>query len=368
MADHPLMRDLKHELKRLRGGRALADHRRVLRLGPGFWQCVAPDRDRRSTPDEELIRFALGRVKIAIDNVPGDLHQHAVVEFGFDRRIVEPTLSRRQERLGEELGISMKTVRRRGDAAVDAIAWRLFDETRQRQDAGASAVGAADVDGDEILRRFWGIEELQHVDIVCADLPESEQSHYAQPRNKNYMRYAKFADLDSLMYLRVRLAESFPRCYIRDFTSAEYSTPGADHLFVIGGPDVNGRAEYYQENLPLRLGWDKGREEGYLNLGGANIFAKWTASGVLVHVYGMIAQLHYRQGLRVVLLAGCGSFGVLGAPLFLGSSSGPRKRCLSPVADCLADFCGGRSRARLWWKGGIPIAVRRLRSALRHGF
>ena len=137
MTDDPLLGGLERELKRLRGGRALSDHRRVLRLGPGFWECVAPDRDRRSTPEEELIRLAMGRIKGAIDDVAGDLRRHAVVEFGLDRRIAEPSLTRRQERLGEELGISMKTVRRRGDAAVEDIAWRLFDETRPERDAAA---------------------------------------------------------------------------------------------------------------------------------------------------------------------------------------------------------------------------------------
>ncbi len=275
-------------------------------------------------PEEDLIRLALGRIMGAIDKIAGDLHRHAVVEFGLDRRIVEPSLSRRQERLGEELGISMKTVRRRGDTAIGNIAWALLDEARQGQDAAAPVVDTPHEGGDETLRRFWGIEEDQHIDIVCPELPESLRTEYAQPRSKNYMRYAKFADLDSLMYLRVRLVESFPRCYIRDFTSDEYSTPGADHLFILGGPDINRRAEYYQENLPLRLGWDSEREEGYLTLEGRNLYAKWTAGGALVHDYGMVAQLHYRQGLRVVLLAGCGSFGVLGVShCFLDPRVGP---------------------------------------------
>ena len=86
------------------------------------------------------------------------------------------------------------------------------------------------------LRRFWRVPRRSRMDIVCSEIPEEELPPFAFPTDRNYLRYAKFADLDSFVYARTRLTQIGPDIHMRDFTPSEYRDTEADLLLVIGGP------------------------------------------------------------------------------------------------------------------------------------
>src|SRR5439155_5995245 len=95
--------------------------------------------------------------------------------------------------------------------------------------------------------RFWGLSDTSRVDIVCSEIPEGERPEFASPHHRNYLRYAKFADLDSLFYVRTRLTQACPGVTIRDFSPSEHYDVDTDRLVVIGGPRWNAK---YREFLP----------------------------------------------------------------------------------------------------------------------
>jgi len=311
--------ELRRELVRLRGGRALADSGSLLRLSDGFWSIASPGRTRPKS-QTEVIRTASALILAAIATLNGDLRRYTEVEFNVDKRISHPDLGERQHALAEELGYSVKTIRRRGDAAVYELALQLMEHggghalTPPEQKLDLAPADESEIlPQAKLLKRFWGISARQRVDIVCSELPKEDQPYYASPRDKNYLRYAKFADLDSLVYVRTRLAELFPHCYIRDFSASEYFDSQVDHLIVLGGPDWNAKAGEFQEFLPIKFFWDEDKKETFVTVDGNPLYPLWSPTNALICEYAMFARFKLRHGLTVSLLSGCLTYGVLGA-------------------------------------------------------
>jgi hypothetical protein len=60
-----------------------------------------------------------------------------------------------------------------------------------------------------VAGRFFGITAASRVDVICSALPAADRVR-ARPSDPLYARYAGFADLDALFYVRVHLAQGFP--------------------------------------------------------------------------------------------------------------------------------------------------------------
>jgi hypothetical protein len=123
-------------------------------------------------------------------------------------------LTARQESLAGLLGCAAKTVRRRSEQALEVLAFVVATTSHLRDiDPGQAGLAMAASeqaqdpaakarDWRATLRRFWRLSAHTHVDIVCSEIPESERPTFASPHDRNYLRYAKFADLDTLIYVR----------------------------------------------------------------------------------------------------------------------------------------------------------------------
>lgn len=86
------------------------------------------------------------------------------------------------------------------------------------------------------LRDFWGLEGENRVYLVCPEIPENERMPYASLAARDYLRLARFADIDSLLHLKSFLARCFPS--IRIFESTCNDIPpeaNSENLIVIGG-------------------------------------------------------------------------------------------------------------------------------------
>jgi hypothetical protein len=306
---------LRRELIRLRGGRGLAEPGRLLRLGSEFWNAVMPGQ-AKPVGQGEVIATAGRLIRQAIWQIADDLQRYARVEFNIDSTITGTELGDRQHALADELKFSVKTIRRRGDIAVHGIALNLFaidgpDSAKARRIPGRDRE-MPEQTADE-LRRFWNISGKQRVDIVCSELPVADRPYYANPRDPNYLRYAKFSDLDSLVYLRTRLAETFPGCFVRDFSASEYFDSQADHLLVLGGPDWNSKMGEFQEHLPIKFFWNEEKQKTGVEMEDRHLYPEWSDGGSLICDYAMFARLEFRHGLTVSLICGCLAYGVLGA-------------------------------------------------------
>lgn len=151
---------------------------------------------------------------------------------------------------------------------------------------------------------------------MCSEIPEEDRPEFSSPRDRNYLRYAKFADLDSLIYVRTRLVQALPSVRIRDFSPSEYYEAAADTLVVIGGPPWNAKFREFQPQLPFFFESHPLGEDDPLvitQLGDPKLGPAWTPRAELLSDVAVFVRLTLRQGTTVFLLGGCLTLGVLGA-------------------------------------------------------
>ncbi|WP_433214066.1 hypothetical protein [Lentzea sp. CA-135723] len=259
---------------------------------------------------------------------------HVEVDFNLDREHAHPTLTERQESLAQKLGCAAKTVRRHADQALETLVYMLLADQKTTDEQPAEdrtrGVGA-------VLPAFWRLMPGARVDIVCSEIPEDERPEYATPADRNYLRYAKFADLDTLIYLRTRFAQLNPDVVVRDFAPSEYYDTQADVLCVVGGPPWNATFREFLPMLPFyfephALGEDDPLVVPALGL---TIGPHWTAKQELLQDLAVLTRLTLANGTTVFLFGGCLTLGVLGAA-----------RCLlepdrgSRSADYISDLVG----------------------------
>lgn len=342
MASPPIKRDplqlVRQELVRLRQGAGLAHPTAVLKLSASLRRRLAAPTDP-ATEAVQIVRALTG----IIDGLDRHHREHARVDFNLDELHSYPTLTERQESLAQELKCAAKTVRRHSDRALDTIAVRLltgehFDAPDQ---ASAAIASAGQRPGrQDTLAAFWRLSAGSTVDIVCSEIPEEERPGFASPRDRNFLRYAKFADLDSLIYVRTRLTQVLPSVSIRDFAPSEYYDAGADTLVVIGGPPWNAKFREFQPQLPFLFEPHPLGEDDPLViplLGSRRLGPAWTTSTELLSDVAVFVRLTLRQGTTVFLLGGCLTLGVLGAAkCFLQEDRGAAN------VRYVSDLVGGR--------------------------
>ncbi|GAA2536894.1 hypothetical protein GCM10010210_03270 [Pseudonocardia hydrocarbonoxydans] len=181
--------------------------------------------------------------------------------------------------------------------------------------------------GHDDLLRFWRLDGSAVVDVVCSEIPDEELPPYARTGDRNYLRYAKFADLDTLMFVRTRLAQLAPHASVRDFAPSEHHETDAAAVIVIGGPPWNAKYREFMPQLPYHFEpHPLGQDDPLVvpMLGSAPIGPRWTARGELIDDVGVFTRLTLTSGTTVFLLGGCLTAGVLGAArTFLHGDVGP---------------------------------------------
>ena len=168
------------------------------------------------------------------------------------------------------------------------------------------------------LRDFWNLPHDGDIDIVCSEIPKKEQPYFADPNDRNYLRYAKFADLDSLIYVRTRITQLFPTITIRDFSPSEYYETHIKGLIVIGGPPWNSKFREFQSQLPFHfiprpLGEDDPLVIDLQQMNGYMFKPTWKERKILIKDISLFARIRIAKDTPVFLLGGCLTFGVLGA-------------------------------------------------------
>lgn len=252
-------------------------------------------------------------------------HERAYAEVDFNIAPVHsyPTLTERQESLAQLHKCTAKTVRRHGDRALETLALLVVTGKAGLASAGAEnaaaplpAVAAGMGTWEDDLRRFWGLERGRRIDIVCSEIPPEERPAFASPDDRNYLRYAKFADLDSLVYVRGHLTQAFPSVAVRDFSPSEYFDTESDALVVIGGPPWNAKYREFLPQLPFFFEPHELGEDDPLvvpQLDGLSMGPRWTQNRELLEDLAIFTRLTLFQGTSVFLLGGCLTLGVLGA-------------------------------------------------------
>ena len=89
---------------------------------------------------------------------------------------------------------------------------------------------------NKAMRSFWGLRGESIVHLVCPEIPEEDRIKYANFNQRDYLRLAKFADIDTLYRLKSFLALHFPEVHCVECTSNELPLSAyTETLIVIGG-------------------------------------------------------------------------------------------------------------------------------------
>jgi len=168
------------------------------------------------------------------------------------------------------------------------------------------------------IPEIWGFDRAGHVDIVCSDIPGVHRPAFAHPQDHNYLRYASFADLDSLVHLKVHLTAAFPTKQFRDFPASEYRTSDAPARILIGGPAWNQKVRDTLHYLPFNWIQRSDEEDDTIGLhsryGVSEEFSPQADSiGNIIRDVSVAARLTDSSGRVTHLFAGCLTSGVLGA-------------------------------------------------------
>lgn len=313
---------VKQELKRLRKGAALAHPAAVLHLSPQLRAVLARRRAPRGDADDVV--DVLAGLRQAVDELNEHQRRFAVVDLNLDPDHSFPTLTGRQESLAYERACASKTVRRHADQALDSLAFALVSEPRlDRRDPRpptAHQIPTSDQVGTapwrDALRAFWRVVQHGRVDIVCSEIPEDERPEFASPQDRNYLRYAKFADLDSLILVRTRLMQLGIDVHVRDFAPSEYHDSDTDILVVIGGPPWNTKYREFLPQLPYYFEPHLPGQDDPLVVPGLDdltLGPRWSKDQDLLEDLAVFTRLTLSQGPTVFLLGGCLTLGVLGA-------------------------------------------------------
>lgn len=300
---------VRQELMRLRQGPGLAHPTIALGLSPPLRRMLAP----AGEPAREAVEVVAALTAL-IDGLDRHHRRFAAVDFNLDVEHSYPTLTERQESLAQQLRCAAKTVRRHSDRALEIVAVRML--TVAASTAATPQTVGEQSSWQQDIAAFWRIWPGAAVDIVCSEIPEDERPEFASPQDRNYLRYAKFADLDSLIYVRTRLLQALPTVNIRDFSPSEYYEASTDTLIVIGGPPWNAKFREFLPQLPFWFEPHPLGEDDPLViplLGERKLGPVWTPRLELLSDVAVFVRLTLRQGTTVFLLGGCLTLGVLGA-------------------------------------------------------
>ena len=152
--------------------------------------------------------------------------------------------------------------------------------------------------------------------LICPEIPPTLRSRHAEAADQNYIRHLKFADLDTLFFLRSKIAKHYPDAAVFEFTGDEYFIDSDAMQIVIGGPAWNRMAKLSQKGLPLQFvdGGD-GQDDPLVVVGDSDNarFLPEFDDELLSSDVSYVARLSRGHGCKLLMLSGCRTFGVLGA-------------------------------------------------------
>jgi hypothetical protein len=332
---------VRSELIGIRRGQALARPTVVLELSPQIRGHLLADEPRHGDTTSQISAL-LAVLHETIESLNPTDRTVLNADFNLADEHSAPTLTERRQSLAATMHVSFRTITRTADKALDTLSLALV--TRHQPGPGpTSAVETPDhaarspsaTDSDNYWRvelaRFWGLRPSAQVDIVCSEIPESERPSFAHPQDRDYLRYAKFADLDSLIYIRTSLASLNGDTPVRDYTPSEYRDPhdsqaDRDHaLIIVGGPPRNATYRQFQRDLPCDFQFQAEDRSLLVPTLGLTLRPHWTPDQELVEDLAVFTRLTFAKGLTIFLLGGCLTFGVLvAAQCFLHRELGAR--------------------------------------------
>lgn len=167
--------------------------------------------------------------------------------------------------------------------------------------------------------RFWTVNDFSKVHIVCSSIPREIWPYYAKIGDRNYLRYAKYADLDSLIHVKTEIARTFPRTEVIDLVDQEDIGLEFQNLIALGGPSWNQRTRNVQKKLPF---WIEEMGEGIddvvklkdiKGLRKKTYQPEWSSEQNLIRDVSIVTRIKINKNSCIFIFCGCLTHGVLGA-------------------------------------------------------
>jgi hypothetical protein len=313
--------DVKAELLRLRRGHALAHPNVVLNLSPLLRRHLLANTPHHGDTTSQISAL-LTILREAIDATsPND---RAVLEAGFNLATehTAATLTERQHSLATARQVSYRTITRAADKALETLAFGLATLHRDDPPTDRSKPAATTETGNSRqwrneLSKFWRLNPDAHIDVVCSEAFAEDRSPLASPNSRKYARYAKYVDLDSLVYLRTCLAGLNGEALVRDYPPSEYhELHDIDRkrvLINIGNPCRNETYRNFQRDLPCQFTPPESDKDCSLLVPELNLdlSPQWSHHQELIEDLAVFSRLTLARGLTVFLLGGCLTLGAL---------------------------------------------------------
>jgi transcriptional regulator with XRE-family HTH domain len=198
-------------------------------------------------------------------------------------------------------------------------------ELRERAQPTAQATAPAGQPSLEAAPRpsgsIWQFEARRAISIINAVSPDPPP--YANQSHVNYSRYAKFADLDSMVEVFGQVKADNPASMIRILPPEELTQDFAlNHLIIVGGAawrNVRESTPWLARNVLLPIDHPASETDSFRCTVGdeSREFSPSRVGDVLMQDVGMIARFPHPliRGITVTLLSGITSRGVHGAAL-----------------------------------------------------
>ncbi|MCB9848513.1 MAG: hypothetical protein H6814_08880 [Phycisphaeraceae bacterium] len=196
------------------------------------------------------------------------------------------------------------------EQSFQAVVTRVLRDSAVRLAEGLTARAA-----NSSWRELWGISSDHAVDVICSEIPDGTRPDFAHYEHPNFLRYAKFADLDSLFLVHEILASEFQHTRVRDYGATE-SIAQHDSGILVGGAAWNARVERIQRCLPFEFMDAENPETDSLQVradGSTWLFeSTFASSGIPETDYYVFAKFRPDGHSRLLLFGGGLTHGVLG--------------------------------------------------------
>lgn len=255
-----------------------------------------------------------------------DLNPNVMLELGYALGRTKPCIFLQHE--DEEISkipsdLSGVYMLRYNDDTLDAkIGYEVYQHVNNvLEKRNAELIGKATKNEDlDTLRIFWNIEKHEKAIVVCPEIPEEERLVYADVASRDYLRLAKFADLDSLYLMKDFIAHTFPEVQTLEYTSGMMPDEAyRDNLILIGGPAWNKVTEMLMDKIQSPFYYvdgGRGNDDPLIERDTNNKYLPvLNNDGTLKYDFGLFVKIPnpFNRKKFLFIINGIRTYGVLGA-------------------------------------------------------
>lgn len=163
---------------------------------------------------------------------------------------------------------------------------------------------------------LWHHERTEKLFVVAPELPPSERMPYADERNVNYIRLARYGDLDAFFEMFVALTR-MGYANLSHRSAREHGIGTARNLVLIGGPDFNPltRTFLHLLNLPIQHATSAGGAAGFVLADGTPVQPTVIDESQVIEDIGLFVRATNptNPDTDVTICSGVYTYGVLAA-------------------------------------------------------